>query len=297
MEKKTDRPPAADPPQALFPKGFKESGYLKAMPEYTIKVYNALLLYRNVKNSSAWPSLKTLSEITGYPMNKITRATNWLDKWGLISKRKGPKETGFASIYAIKMNLKKDPQLENLKPPTVQRWTKGGPKSQFLKKDPPTVQRWIKDTEKKKTQTGTPEDESPLYSPSSGGNLSPSSGDTELKEKEVKAVEEKNDGIVLKERDQFTISVETEKALKEVLGEKKYSALKKETGHSTEQMPPIRKPKKPKTSPMKKPKKTKTGLKPHQRTTAMKELGELEDPEDQSSKKAKIKKAKWRYPE
>lgn len=300
MSKKPKSPPVE------IPRGIFEHGYLKAMPGYVFKVYAILLSYRNIKNSSAWPSLKTLSEKTGYPINKITRATNWLDKLGVISKRKGPKETGFASVYSIKMNLEKNPRLENINPLTVPRWIKGGAKSRFLKKKPLTVPRWIKDTEEKKTQNGAPEDENLLCSPSSGDTLSPSSGDTELKEKELKA-RKKNDGLVHKVKGQKIASIEVLNALRVTMsdGEIKtyldkhgYTEEERKTiepggksnseKHAGEASQPNQRKKKSKPSAMKKtkkakPKKTrkpKPGFKPHERTTALKELGEISDVSD-----------------
>lgn len=86
-----------------------------------IRVYGVLLTYAHYETGWSYPTVKTISQLSGINKNLVFRAIRELELIGLIEKRKGERRFAFRNAYRIIAHPEIYPHL--LPPETEKRKT------------------------------------------------------------------------------------------------------------------------------------------------------------------------------
>jgi len=77
------------------------NGFLTGLSSSAIRVYLVLLVYANYETGWSYPTVKTISRLSGVDKNRISKATKELDSFGLITKSRAGKRFEYKNYYRI----------------------------------------------------------------------------------------------------------------------------------------------------------------------------------------------------
>jgi len=100
-----------------------KNGLWARLSSPAIRVYGVLLTYAHYKTGWSYPTVKTITRLSGVNKNLVFRAIRELELTGLIEKRKARKKFGFRNGYLIISHPEIYPHLlpsreEKRKPPS-----------------------------------------------------------------------------------------------------------------------------------------------------------------------------------
>ena len=78
-----------------------KNGFLTGLSSSAIRVYLVLLVYANYETGWSYPTVKTISRLSGVDKNRISKATKELDSFGLITKSRAGKRFEYKNYYRI----------------------------------------------------------------------------------------------------------------------------------------------------------------------------------------------------
>jgi len=78
-----------------------KNGLWARLSNPAIRVYGVILIYAHYKTGWSYPTVKTLSRLSGVNKNLISRAIQELESFGLIRKNKTKKKFFFRNSYQI----------------------------------------------------------------------------------------------------------------------------------------------------------------------------------------------------
>jgi predicted transcriptional regulator len=84
-----------------FPQTIVRSGLLTKLSNPAIRVYLVLLTHANYHTGLSFPTVKTISRLSGVSKNLISKALKELVTSGLIGKFKGSKKFRYRNYYRI----------------------------------------------------------------------------------------------------------------------------------------------------------------------------------------------------